>query len=635
MFLFPDAKVLDVNLSTSQIKTVTIPGETYRLYPGGSALALYLIMREMNPTTDPYAEDALLAFTVSPFVGLPVSGNSRLVISAKSPLTGTIGDSQSGGFFPASLKGNGYDAILFRGIAKTPVYLYINGDKAELKSAEKLWGKSMPTADAEDLIRSELNDDKLDIAQIGPAGENKVRYACVLSDATRANGRNGMGAVMGSKNLKAVVVKKTGAREAFNKEAFMEFVRSTKTYLEENDAVAGLGQYGTAGDTEGFSDEGYLPTKNWQTGYFPEGAKNITGTTMYDTILKERDTCFACAVRCKRVVEIPERNVLPRYGGPEYETVATFGSYCGVGDLADVCVGNQLCNMYGLDTISAGATIAFAMECYEKGLITSELTGGMELKFGNGKVFEELIPQIVNRSSKLGNLLAEGSARAAEVIGNGAEELFMGVKKQEFPAHMPQWKPSVGLIYAVNPFGADHQSSEHDPFLVTPPEAECRQRLGMLGIWKGYEDQFSLDDEKIRFAFESQCYFSILDTLCLCQFVWGPAWELYGPLEMLKLCKDGLGWETTMTELLKVGERRINMMRYFNAQNGFTKADDKLPQRIFEPMPDGASKGQQLNKEEFYGAVERYYGFAGWDKETGNPTEDNLRRLSLGWLLEK
>jgi len=633
--MFPDAKILDVNLTTGKLETVLIPGETYRLYPGGSALALYLIMREMDPKVDPLGPEALLAFTVSPFVGLPFSGNSRLVVSAKSPLTGTMGDSQGGGYFPAHLKANNWDGILFRGQAKTPVYLYIEGEKAELKPADHLWGKGLPTADVEDMIKAELEDQKLEIAQIGPAGENKVRYACILSLTSRANGRNGMGAVMGSKNLKAVVVKRAKPRQAYDKEAFAAFGRNIKAALAANDAVSGLGQYGTDGDTEGFSEEGFLPTQNWQKGTFPAGAHNITGTTMYETILKDRDTCYACSVRCKRVVEIPERGVMTRYGGPEYETVAVFGSYCNVTELADVAVANQLCNMYGMDTISAGATIAFAMECYDRGLLSPELVEGLDLRFGNGKVFEELLPQIALRSSKLGDLLAEGSARAAQIIGQGSEAYFMGVKGQEFPAHMPQWKPAVGVVYAVNPFGADHQSSEHDFAVVGPADSEARQRLAALGLWKGYEDNYSLDDEKVRFAFESQCYFSVLDTLCLCQFVWGPSWELYGPQELIKLCKDGVGWETTMAELMKVGERRINMMRWFNAQNGFTKAQDKLPERIFEPMPEGPSEGRQLDKDEFYDAVNRYYAFAGWDTESGNPTEINLRRLSLGWLLDK
>lgn len=631
MEMFPEAKILDVNLTDGTIATRTLDSETYRLYPGGSALALYLILNEMSPTVDALSPDNMLAFAVSPTVGLPFTGNSRAVVAAKSPLTGGIGDSQSGGFFPATLKTNGWDAVLFRGRAKSPVYLYIDGDKAELKSAEKLWGKG--TADCEDAIAAELNQ-KLDIACIGPAGENMVRYAAIINMSNRANGRTGMGAVMGSKNLKAVALKKQKPREAYDKEKFSEiFAKQVKKRLEENDGVSGLGKYGTDGDTEGFNDDGFLPTRNWTTGYFPEGASQITGTTMYDTVLKKRDTCYACTIRCKRVVEI-EGKVDPRYGGPEYETVGTFGSYCGVSSLESICIANQLCNKYGIDTISCGATIAFAMECFEKGLITEKDTDGVKLNWGTGENFAVLIEKIARREG-FGDLLAEGSARMAERIGKGSEAFVIAVKNQELPAHMPHWKPAVGIVYAVNPFGADHQSSEHDPFLVAPADAQSRRWLSQIGLWKGYDDSFAIDDEKVRFAYETQAYFSMLDTLCLCQFAWGPSWELYGPTDLIDLCRYGVGWETSIAELMKVGERRINMMRWFNAQNGFSKEQDKLPERLFEPLPDGPSKGVQLDRDKFYKGVELYYRFAGWDPATGNPTDISLRRLSLDWLAAK
>ncbi|AOY77859.1 aldehyde ferredoxin oxidoreductase C-terminal domain-containing protein [Clostridium formicaceticum] len=324
--------------------------------------------------------------------------------------------------------------------------------------------------------------------------------------------------------------------------------------------------------------------------------------------------------------------VEPLYGGPEYETCSTFGSYCGINDLTTISLANQMCNMYGLDTISCGATIAFAMECYEKGLLSTEDVDGIELRFGNKDVIPMIIEKIVYRQG-IGELLSKGSKKAAEVIGKDAIKLSMTVKGQELPAHMPQFKPSLGLVYAVNPFGADHQSSEHDTWLVIPKDSFVRERLSKMGIWKGYEDSFSLDDEKVRFAFDTQCFYSMLDTLCLCQFAWGPSWQLYGPSEFIELCMAGIGWETSILELMRIGERRINMMRYFNKMEGFTKEDDVLPERIFEPFNDGPSKDICLNKIEFEKAKELYYEYAGWDKETGNPTDATLRKLSLGWLL--
>ena len=476
-------------------------------------------------------------------------------------------------------------------------------------------------------------EDKVEIAQIGPAGENMVRFANIINMCNRANGRNGTGAVMGSKNLKALVLKRFKNLKPFNPEAFKGITKNVKAQLEDNQCVSGLGKFGTDGDLEGFSKEGFLPTKNWNSGYFPEGAKEITGTTMFETVLKNRDTCYACSVRCKRVVEIPGV-VDPLYGGPEYETCGTFGSYCCIGDLATICYANQLCNMYGLDTISCGATIAFAMECFEKGLINEKDTGGLKLNFGSKEVIAPLI-ELIARRGGIGDLLAEGSKRASEKIGNGAESFSISVKGQELPAHMPQYKPAVGLIYAVNPFGADHQSSEHDTFMVMPADSRERKRLAQIGSVAEYDNPFVIDDDKVRFAFDSQCYFSILDTLCLCQFVWGPCWELYGPDDLIDLCKYGIGWETSLFELMRVGERRINMMRYFNAREGFTKKEDLLPDRIFKPLLDGPTKGVHLDKEKFLEARDLYYSFAGWDEKTGNPTESTLRKLSLGWLFEK
>lgn len=629
MVNFPEAKILEIDLTSGTIEKKTLPGEIYRLYPGGSALGLYLMMQDYIPGTDALDPGNVLVFSVSPLTGLPISGISRMNVTARSPLTGTAGDSQSGGFIGSYLKMNGWDAVVFKGKSEKPVYLSIEGEKAELRAASHLWGKV--TGEVESAIQAELGDKNIEVAQIGPAGENLVKFACIINKCSRANGRNGMGAVMGSKNLKALVVKKGRPMVAADPEAFIALARSSRKLLEENEAVAGLGLNGTDGDLEGFSDAGFLPTRNWKTGYFPEGAANITGTTMYDTVLKERDTCYACAVRCKRVVEIPGR-VDPVYGGPEYETCAALGSYCGVTDLADVCEANMLCNMYGLDTISCGATISFAMECFEEGLLKPEQTGDLELKFGNGTAVNALVKQIALREG-LGDLLAEGSARAAQKIGSGAERFSMSVKKQELPAHMPQYKPSVGLVYAVNPFGADHQSSEHDVFLVMPADSRERERLSKLGVWKGYDNPYELDAEKVRFALDTQKYFSVLDSLGLCQFVWGPSWELYGPDELLELCRAGIGWETSLYELMMAGERRINMMRQFNAREGFTAADDTLPARLFEPFEEGPAKGIRVDREAFEAAKTYYYEIAGWSPDTGNPTKATLKKLSLDWLL--
>ncbi len=631
MSLFPEARVLDVDLEHGTVAVKTIPGEIYRLYPGGSALGLYLFLNRIKTGVDPLSSGNVLVMAVSPLTGLPISGLSRVNVTTKSPLTGAIADSQAGGFFPAELKANGWDAIIFSGRASEPVYLYITGEKAELRSAASAWGRV--TGEAEKEIRAELGEDNLQIAQIGPAGENMVKYASIMNMCNRANGRNGTGAVMGSKNLKAVVVKKGKKLKPVNQERVKELSAEAKDRIQANSVLRNLAENGTSGDLESLNLVGYLVTKNWNSGWFPEGAEKITGITMTDTILKKRDTCYGCVVRCKRIVEVPGM-VDPLYGGPEFETCAALGSYCGIKSLEAIAHANQLCNMYGLDTISCGATIAFAMECFEKGLLTKEDTGGLELTFSNEEVLPDIIEQIASRKG-LGAMLAEGSHEAARQLGDEALELSIAVKGQELPAHMPQQKPSLGLVYAVNPFGADHQSSAHDTVLSANPQSGIWNKLKQIGIWKGYEpDRMTVDEEKVRFAYNSQCFYAVADSLCLCQFVWGPAWQVYGPSELADLCRYGLGWDTSLYELMLAGERRINMMRFFNAGEGFNKKDDILPERLFEPLTGGPSEGRALDRDEIEAARDLYYRFAGWDTETGNPTEATLKRLSLGWLLE-
>ncbi|MDN5346643.1 MAG: aldehyde:ferredoxin oxidoreductase [Clostridia bacterium] len=630
MSFFPDANILHVDLNQLKIIRKTIPGETYSLYPGGGALALYLILQGMGAGVDPLGPENMLVFAVSPLTGLPVSGQSRMVVSTRSPLTGAIGESQGGGFFPAALKGNGWDAVVFTGRAPKPVYLEIKGSEARLRPAEHLWGRV--TGEAEDLIREELGTKNIEIAQIGPAGENLVRFACIINRCSRANGRTGCGAVMGSKNLKAVVVHKSKPRMPVDPVEFRYLTRNISKRINENSIVYSLKKFGTAGNIKDNHEAGFLATRNFTSGWFPEGAENLSGDNIAATILKKTDTCYACSVRCKRVVAIPGK-VDSRYGGPEYETCAAMGSYCGIGSLEAVAMANQLCNMYGLDTISCGATIAFAMECYERGILTSADTGGMAPKFGDAAVMLKLIEMIAKREG-IGDLLAEGSLRAARKIGKEAEYLSLTLKGLEIPAHMPQFKPAVGLIYAVNPYGADHQSSEHDTVLTLPPDSVEGERLARIGFRKSYDNPLELDADKVRFAFLTQCFYSLTDTLCLCQFVWGPSWQLYGPEELLVFCRSGIGWETTMEDLMRIGERHINMMRYFNAREGFNKEQDSLPKRFFQPLPDGPSKGVKIEEDKFKEAVGQYYQLAGWDPTTGNPTAAKLKELSLDWLLE-
>jgi len=627
-------KILHVFLDEGRFEVETPPESFYRKYMGGSAVGLYYLLKYTPAHCDPLGAENTLVLSTGVVTGAPISGNSRLNATAKSPLTDTVGDSQSGGYFPAELKFAGFDAIVLHGKAKEMIYLTIMNGQVEIHPAEHLKGKD--TAEVEDLIKAELEESKVQILQAGLAGENQVRFAAIMSMANRANGRNGLGAVMASKNLKAIAVR--GEKKKFpiyDRKGLQEIARWGSQNLAESD-VYGMAVHGTADVVGSQHIAGGLPTRNWESGSFPSW-EAIAGSTMTEKILKKRDTCYACTVRCKRVVEVPygedeeeEQQKLfradPRYGGPEYETLATFGSYCDVDNLEAVAAANQLCNQYGMDTISCGATIAWAMDAFEHGLITSEDTDGIELRFGNAEAMVKMVGLIAHRKG-FGDILAEGSERAAEILGVG-QDLVVTSKKQELPAHMPQVKRSLGLIYAVNPFGADHQSSEHDESYSAYPE-----RMGQIGLMQG-ETADGLNEAKIEFALKTQHFYSALDSVSVCQFVFGPSWHLYSPEQLMQVIQKITGWDVDMAEFLLVGERRLNMMQAFNAREGFSRIDDLLPNKIYMPLKGGASDGAYLTIHELEKAKDIYYEMAGWEKDTGMPNEEKLESLGLEWLFE-
>jgi aldehyde:ferredoxin oxidoreductase len=624
------ATVYHVDLTRGTIETRTLPEDVYRKYPGGSALAAYLVLQAIPAGADPLGPDNVLAMAVSPLTGLAISGQSRMTACARSPLTGAIGDSQCGGFFPAEMRAAGADAFVFTGRAAEPVYLWLQDGRAELRPAKHLWGKV--TADVDRLLKEEVGDPKAEVAQIGPAGENLVRFAAIMNMVNRANGRTGLGAVMGSKRLKAVVVRGSKSPKPVMAEEFRGLVKRLKAMQEMNPGIGWFGEYGTAGVLAIQDKMGGQPTRNYSEGTF-EQCKDIDGSTMVKTILKERDTCYACVVKCKRVVEVadPELPVDPVYGGPEYETLTFFGSMCGVGDLKLLARASADANMYGVDTISCGATIAWAMEARAKGLLDDR---GLGLEWGDGRAVLRAIEAIALRRG-VGDLLAEGSLRAATTLGQAAVDLTVTVKGQELPAHMPQHKRSLGLIYAVNAFGADHQSSEHDSMLKSKPGSLHQRRLSELGEF-GNLDLRDLSDEKVRFAYTTQCFYSALDSLGLCQFVWGPSWQLYGPAETVELVRYGTGWDASMAELLRMGERRIHLLRAFNARERIGKSADVLPRKLFEPLGGkGPTAGVALTTEEFEHARDTYYRLAGCDPDTGYPTRARLADLGLEWVAEQ
>ncbi len=618
-------RILHVDLTHRKCRVEEPSEDFYRKYIGGSSLGVYYALTQMPPRIDAFDPRNVLVFATSATTGAPISGASRFNVTAKSPLTGAIGDSQAGGFWGTELKYAGFDAIVVTGRSLEPTYLWICDGKHELRDARGIWG--METGEAQKAIREELGDPKIRIALIGQAGENLVRYACISNELKHFNGRTGMGAVMGSKNLKAIAVRGTCPPQFADKDAITALARSGARRSATHPVAMTLRDYGTAVVVSGNQAASGLPTRNWTSGVF-EHADAISGAAMKNTILVKNEACWACAIRCKRVVRADEPYVVdPAYGGPEYESIGALGSYLEIGDLVAVSKATELCNRYGLDTISTGGTLAFAMECYENGIITSDDTGGLELKFGNADAALKMITAIAERKG-IGDVLAEGSARAAARLGKGAERFAICVKGQEFPAHMPRVKASLALAYACNPFGADHQSSEHDPCLASEPFDEDVRSLGFSSA----VSPSTLNFEKVKLWAYSQRLYSALDTLDLCQFCFGLG-LLYGPSDMVDLVNAATGWSTTLWELMQAGERRVNMMRMFNAREGFSSEDDVLPERVFEPLRGGGSDGNKIDRDEFAEARREYYEMVGWCPTTGNPTETKLKELGLEWAI--
>jgi aldehyde:ferredoxin oxidoreductase len=612
-------RILRVDLTEGKT-WVEEPGEEFfRAYFGGWGLIAYYLLKELEPGVDPLGPENLLIFAPGVLTGAPTGGSGRNAVGAKSPLTGGFGEGDVGGFWGAELKRAGWDAIIVSGRAESPVYLWIKDDEVEIRDAEHLWGRETAEVDAQ--LKEELGSKRVRVAQCGPAGERGVRFACVINDVNRAAGRTGLGAVMGSKRLKAVAVQGSGRVAVADKEQ----VREVATWLRDNHPDMWTWQmhlHGTDNGLETFSNLGGLPTRNFQEGSF-EGAEALTGQTMTETILVDTDTCYACPVACKRVVEVAEGpyRVEPRYGGPEYETVGAFGSSCGIDDLEAVAYANQLCNAYGVDTISAGMTIAWAMECFERGLLTAEDTGGLELRFGNAEAMTTLVEQIAKREG-FGDLLAEGSLRAARRIGRGTERYVMQVKGQEFPMHEPRIKFALNLGYATSPTGADHMHNIHDTSYTQSVE-----RVEPLGVLEPLPAD-SLAPEKVRLAKYVIDWQTFWNCVGLCMFM------PYSKLQTLDLVEGVTGWQSSLFELLKVGERALALARLFNYREGFTAEDDLAHWRFATPFESGPTEGVRIPEEEMQEALHLYYEMRGYDPETGAPTAAKLQELGVGWALE-
>lgn len=612
-------KLLRVDLTT-RTATIDEPSDDfYRMHLGGWAFVAHELLTRTSKGLDPFDPENPLIFATGVASGTPIPGSGRHAVGAKSPLTGGFGEADVGGFWSVELKRAGFDAVIVTGASKTPVYLWIADGNVEIKDAAHLWGKE--TAEVQAAIREQHADNKIRVIQCGVAGENLVRFACIISDVNRAAGRTGLGAVMGSKKLRAIAVRGTGNVEVADSEGVKEVVDYVLG-LREN--FENFNKYGTGGGINAMNEVGRLPTHNFREGTF-EGANHIAGTTMTEKFLVDTDTCHACPIACKRVTKADgEYKVDPVYGGPEYESLAALGSICGVDNLEAVMYANQLCNAYGLDTISTGVTIGWAMECCEKGLMRPEESGWIEPRFGDYEAMTQLVEQIARREG-LGDLLAEGSLRAAQKIGRGSERFAVQAKGQEFPMHDPRWQFGLGIGYATSPTGADHMHNFHDSGIESEAGANG---MKSYGHFIEPAERTTLPDQKAVLAATVIRGQVMNNCVGICMFL------PYRMANFVQIVKAITGWNVNELELLRVGERALAMARLYNAREGFTASDDTHHPRFTESLIQNGEAGASIPDEMMSEAIDLYYDLQGWDKATGAPTRAKLLELSLDWAID-
>lgn len=593
-------KVLRVNLSARTCAIEDLNMAWSREYLGGRGLGSKYLTEEVAPETDPLSPANKLILATGPLTGTYGAANGRYMAVTKSPLTGTIASSNSGGYFPNELKFTGFDLVIIEGKADRPVYLKIHNQRAEVADATHLWGKS--THETEDLILREFHADAK-VACIGPAGEKLVRFACIVNDKHRAAGRSGVGAVMGSKNLKAVAVRGTGGVGVADAPAFREAARETFRMLRSHPVTAeGLPALGTAVLVNVINQSGALPTRNFQSGTF-EGAEEISGERLAQTYLKRNKGCMGCVIGCGRVTALADPRWSGNGEGPEYETLWALGAACGIADLAAITKANYLCNEYGMDTITAGATVACAMELYQRGLVT-EAEAGMPLAFGSGEALVRMF-ELIGTGEGFGAKLGLGSYRLAE--GYGAPELSMTVKKLEFPAYDGRGIQGMALEYATSNRGACHVRG----YMVSPE---------ILGVPEKLDPQVT--EGKAGWTKAFQDFTAVVDSAGICLFT---TFAIGAP-QVTNLLNAATGLNLSQDEILAAGDRIWNLERVFNLKAGIAPSQDTLPPRLLnEPIPDGPMKGSVAR----LGAMlPDYYRARGWD-EGGIPTAEKLASLGL------
>jgi len=620
-------KILHVNLSSGETHIEQPDDEFYRLLVGGRALAAYFLLRDLPPHTDPLGPDNLLIFAPGIMQGTNLPGSGRHGVGGRSPLTGAIASSEAGGWWGHEFKRTGFDALVICGRAEAPVYLWIKDGGVEIHSAAHLWG--LKTAPAQRAIRDELGDNRVRVAQIGPAGENQVLFSAVMHDINRAAGRNGLGAVMGSKNLKAVAVRGTMNVPVAKRKQVAGVAKwlGANYKTEAAWAAAGIGR-GTQDSLTGLAYAGGLPTQNFGEAVFEE-AEMLSGERNYEMFLKERDTCQACPITCKQIFEHddqnPYRKLNPEYGGPEYESMAALGPYCQVTDNLAVAKANELANAYGLDAISTGAAIAFVMECFENEIVSIEDTGGLAYRWGDADLLVRSVEMIARREG-FGDVMAEGVARMNKRFGPETDAFNITVKNQALPMHEPRLKAALGVGYAVAPVGADHMMNVHDTEFARAGSSLDRVNSALEHKIEPLSPKVLNEDKLQLFAAELN-WMHFQDCALNCHFY------PYNYQHMADALSGVTGQAYGIHDILTVGARAQTLSRLFNLREGFTEADDKLPKRVMKAFKKGPLAGVEITDEAFAWARQRYYELMGWHPDSGVPTESCLQNLGLVELL--
>jgi aldehyde:ferredoxin oxidoreductase len=604
-------KLLRIDLTNQTYAEEIIPEKVIRDYIGGAGVAIKYLYDEVKGSVDPLSPENKLIFSDGPLTGTSAPCASRMAVVAKSPLTGAVGMCMTGGYFPAELKFLGYDMLIIEGKSEKPVYLWIKDGKVTFRSAERVWGTN--TIDCQQIIKNDLNDQNIRIACIGPAGENLSRLACIINER-RAAGRKGLGAVMGSKNLKAIAIRGTDPVAVADKDAFREATGRMLAAMKESPVLyPEFSKLGTPMVVDATWGLGIFPTKNYQTTGTWSPVEGIGA--MANTAQKiGNEHCYRCPVGCSQMKMVRKGRYAGSMSDPEFESMYSLGGTCGVDNLDDVIAADRICDEQGLDTISAGATIAFAMELVEKGILTKEEVG-MDLTFGNGKAMIDMLVQMAHREG-FGDVLSDGSRFAAQRIGQDTEKYTMQVKGLELAGYDIRGAKAHGLGMATAYTGADHNRSYafQEVFGIPVPNAV---------------DRFATNGKGVLAKWNQDLRSATCDCTTMCAFLMDMAVPAICAQNSADMVNSVSGLDFTPEEVAQVGERLNNLTKLFNMQAGLTRKDDKLPHRIMnEPIPGGPSKGHHIPKEELDAMLDEYYDARGWTRE-GVPTPEKLRSLGL------